>query len=93
MLSLLTCAEDYQLSGVQLEGYVEAVAEAVRGVGPFSIRFDGVTATLEAVMIQGFPDEGLALLRARIFERLGGAGVAATAALFSEDGACDGDAV
>jgi 2'-5' RNA ligase len=75
VLSLLTCAEDYQPSSAHLERYAEAVTEAMRGVGPFSIRFDGVTATAEAVMIQGFPDEELALLRTRIFEQLAARGL------------------
>jgi 2'-5' RNA ligase len=55
VLSPLTATVDYQSVPEQLEAYVRAIARAAARQIPLKIDFHGITATPEAVMIQGFP--------------------------------------
>jgi 2'-5' RNA ligase len=78
VLSLLTCSTLYQRSAEQDESYGRAMAAAVEGMSAFGILFQGITATPEAVMIQGFPEEDLLnRLRNRLIEKLAGARMSA----------------
>ncbi len=64
VLSLLTCSADYRHSPEQITAYARALARGLAAAEPFAIRFEGVTATPEAVMVQGFPDrDGLNKIR------------------------------
>ena len=78
VLSLLTCSIGYQHSAGQIESYERAVSAAVETTNAFEIQFQGITATAEAVMIQGFPEEdALNRLRNRIIETLEKEGMSA----------------
>ncbi len=77
-LSLISGAPGYRRPE-GWDGYLAAVREALRGIAPFGIALRGLTATEEAVMIQGFPEDD-ALNRARdLFrERFAATGQAGT---------------
>ena len=55
LLSLFTATIEVDRYLVHYKKYAEAVRAALAGVPAFEIEFTGVTLTLEAVMIQGYP--------------------------------------
>jgi 2'-5' RNA ligase len=71
VLSLRTATSEYIHEPQIIAAYEQALDEALAETGAFPIRFAGVTATPEAVLICGFP-EGNALnqLRGKIFDTL-----------------------
>ena len=71
VLSLFTVTEDYLPHLARRADYAAAVLEAVDGLPPFDIGFDGITISRGAVLAQGFPRDGtLELLRARLRDAL-----------------------
>jgi 2'-5' RNA ligase len=71
LLSLFTATENHEPFFARTPAYVEAVDEALRDGARFDIHFRGLTASANAVMIQGFPRDGtLERLRERVRERL-----------------------
>jgi 2'-5' RNA ligase len=75
VLTIITCHVDFRLNEIDLSPYVEALNQAVANVPMFQIRYHGITASPECVMIQGFPEgQTLELLRQNIrdtFKELG----------------------
>ncbi|WP_017473053.1 hypothetical protein [Amphibacillus jilinensis] len=64
ILSIISCASHIDTSQLNYTPYIEAIEEAVRTIPSFQIRYQGITASRDGVMIQGFPDDStLALLR------------------------------
>ncbi len=53
-LSLLSCANDFQLNDINAEHYAEVVEESLRYIPPFNIEFKGLTASPSCVLAQGF---------------------------------------
>ncbi len=77
VLSLFTATPAYEPYFRRLPVYRTAIESAVASVGPFSIRFAGVTASAGAVMVQGFPDaDQLNYLRDRVRQAFAEAGFA-----------------
>lgn len=64
MLSVIPGSESWRQPAQRLQDYLAALDEVLKGRPPFSVAFRGVTATPEAVMIQGF-SEGSALAQLR----------------------------
>ncbi|KQR95632.1 hypothetical protein ASG01_00690 [Chryseobacterium sp. Leaf180] len=67
ILSLISCYAGFSLNDIHVQDYMEIIAESVLNIRPFSIRFRGITASKDAVMIQGFPqDDSLEIIRERL---------------------------
>jgi 2'-5' RNA ligase len=67
VLSLFTATANFGPHLARADDYRRAVAEALSGARAFRVRFQGVTATREAVLVQGFPLDGeLERLRNRL---------------------------
>ncbi len=62
IMSIVACREQYELASVQQ--YREAVQRTLKGVSPFTVVFEGITASPNCVLIQGYTqDESLSNLR------------------------------
>jgi 2'-5' RNA ligase len=71
VLSMLTATVDYDCTPEQIAIYARSVREALTSAKASTIRFEGLTATSEAVMVQGFPEnDGLNRLRAQILRTM-----------------------
>jgi 2'-5' RNA ligase len=71
VLSMLTATVDYGCTPEQIAAYARTVGEALTSAEAVTIRFEGLTATAEAVMIQGFSEhDGLNRLRAQILKTM-----------------------
>lgn len=79
VLSLWTGTDQPEPYFAQLPAYRAAIEQALVGVCPFVIDFDGLTASPAAVLVQGFP-QGPALngLRERLRDAIGAAGLGHT---------------
>ena len=67
VLSIISCTSGFTLSAVNTADYVQLLESITRHANPFKVEFNGITASPEAVMIQGFPlDNGLQTLRESI---------------------------
>ncbi len=77
VLSVIPGSESWRQSAQRLPGYLAALDEVLKSLPPFSVAFRGVTATPDAVMIQGFPegDNTLAQLRDDLRAALAGRGL------------------
>ena len=73
VLTVITCFEGFKLSDIDVKAYSDAFQQAVEDIGPFKIRYSGITASPSCILVQGFPDdEQLNLLRGKLrssFER------------------------
>lgn len=54
ILTIITCFEDFHLSDSEGQDYAEVFKEATRSVGPFELKFKGVTASPSCILLQGF---------------------------------------
>jgi 2'-5' RNA ligase len=54
VLSMFTATSDYKRYLRQQDAYLAAVDEETKGIHPFRIRFEGITASPSAIMVQGF---------------------------------------
>lgn len=78
LLSLFTATENYQPYYDKQSSYLRAVDKVLSQARPFTIRFDGITASPGAIMVQGFPEDDAlnqlrdCLRRELINEQLGG---------------------
>ncbi len=64
ILSIISCTAGFTLSAVNAADYVQLLESITRHASPFKIDFTGITASPEAVMVQGFPlDNSLQMLR------------------------------
>jgi 2'-5' RNA ligase len=82
VLSLFTATVNHGPELARAEAYRAAVAAAVAGTPPFTIDFNGITASRGAVLAQGFPQgDALPALRDRLREELRARGL---------DGSLDG---
>jgi len=63
-LSIISCYEGFDLSQVSIDAYKQIIFQSLKKISEFRLQFKGVTASREAVMIQGFPvGGGLDMLR------------------------------
>lgn len=67
VLSIISCYAGFKLEQIVPEQYMEIIASVLNQISSFRIKFDGITLTNSAVLIQGFPvDSTLEVLRDRI---------------------------
>lgn len=71
-LFIISCYDGFDLEDVSIPDYVQVISESMKDIPEMRLHFHGITATREAVMIQGFPvDNGLETLRDRIRKNFG----------------------
>lgn len=71
-LPVITCYGGFDLADVSLPDYVQVISESIQDIGKIGLVFKGITASREAVMIQGFPtDNSLGTLRERLRKNFG----------------------
>ena len=63
IMSIISCAEGFELKNISIPDYIQIVEESIQDVGKFSIKFNGITASTSTIMIQGFYGEILNTLR------------------------------
>lgn len=63
VLSVISCFNDFKINSVNIKEYSDLINEVVRDCDPIKIRFKGVTISDSCVLIQGFPDSSLNVLR------------------------------
>ncbi|GGG43064.1 2'-5' RNA ligase family protein [Hymenobacter glacieicola] len=57
ILSIISCYSGFSLALINSADYRELVGSILRGVGPFRIRYAGLTASAGSIMVQGFPED------------------------------------
>jgi 2'-5' RNA ligase len=76
VLSVIPGSVSWRQPAQRLPDHLAALAEVLKGRPPFSVEFRGMTASPEAVMIQGFPEgNALAKLRDDLRAALAGRGL------------------
>lgn len=69
VMSIISCYEGFSLDKITIADYVEIIKKSLIDVNEIKIKFQGVTASPSALMIQGFPtDESLNNLRDKLRE-------------------------
>lgn len=66
-LSIISCYEGFDLGQVHIPDYEYIISQSLKEIPRAKLKFNGITASREAVMIQGFPmGDGLEMLRDRL---------------------------
>lgn len=69
VLTIISCQPDFKRHDINVSLYQPIIEEALSTIPPFKIRFQGVTASPNAILIKGYPESnGLELLRHRLRE-------------------------
>lgn len=69
VLSIISCYDDFDLGQIDPSKYIRLLEESASNITDMDLQFQGVSASPEAVMIQGFPlNEGLEQLRDQLRE-------------------------
>ncbi|WP_163400341.1 2'-5' RNA ligase family protein [Flavobacterium fluviatile] len=69
VLSIISCAEGFNLNQFSASEYVEIIEKSLVDVNEIEIEYRGVTLSPSAIMIQGFPsDNSLNMLRDKLRE-------------------------
>lgn len=55
VLSVISCHKGFSLNKIQLNDYIEIIQKSLIDTTAITINFKGITASSDAVMIQGFP--------------------------------------
>ncbi|MDN3670499.1 mutarotase [Echinicola jeungdonensis] len=58
VMSLISCYPGFELERVNVSDYVKLVGESLKGIKPFNIKLEGITASPSCIMVQGFPSNG-----------------------------------
>ena len=54
VMSIISCYDGFNLNQIRIEDYVDIIKKSIRGIGCFSIEFNGLTASPSCLMVQGF---------------------------------------
>ncbi|WP_286858480.1 MULTISPECIES: 2'-5' RNA ligase family protein [Sphingobacterium] len=66
-LSIISCYEGFDLSDIQIQDYEDIISQSLNDIPSTELKFKGITASREAVLIQGFPmGDGLEILRDKL---------------------------
>lgn len=69
VMSIISCYEGFSLDKIAIADYIEIIQKSLIDVNEIKIKFQGVTASPSAILIQGFPtDESLNNLRDKLRE-------------------------
>ncbi len=63
VLSIISCYQDFKLANINPVEYAKVIAESLNDFRPFHNALKGITASDAGVMLQGFPEKSLNLLR------------------------------
>ena len=64
VISIISCYEGFKIDKITVNDYVAIIQKSLVDIGKIKINFRGVTASPDALMLQGFPsDESLNNLR------------------------------
>jgi len=55
VLSIISCTQDFKLNQIDISKYIQIIKESLHRISDISLHFKGVTASQEAILIQGFP--------------------------------------
>lgn len=67
ILSIITCSTEVNMAEIEVNPYFKILSEAIESIPAFPIKYRGVTATPDSVLIQGFPEDAhLEKIRHRI---------------------------
>lgn len=76
VMSIISCSEDFILSEISPNDYIEIILKSLIEVDTISIQFKGITASSSAIMIQGFPtDDTLNNFRNKLRENFKSSGL------------------
>ncbi len=56
ILSIISCITGFKLTNIDIEEYSSIFKEAIKEIGPFNVRYKGITVSSSCILIQGFPD-------------------------------------
>lgn len=59
VLSIISCYPGFRLEDIVLSDYVARVRQALVGIRPFAIHYQGITASPSCVLAQGFPQDDM----------------------------------
>jgi len=63
VLSIISCYDGFKLKNINTEDYINVIAQSLKNVHSFPIRFEGITASPSCIMIQGFADNEIETIR------------------------------
>ncbi|KAF2517033.1 2'-5' RNA ligase family protein [Flavobacterium foetidum] len=67
VMSIISCYNGFTLDKINIEDYITVIQESLINLDKIKIRFQGITASSSAIMLQGFPsDESLHRLRNKL---------------------------
>ncbi len=55
VLSIISCAQDFKLDQIDVPKYVQIIKKSIHDISDIRLQFKGITASREAILIQGFP--------------------------------------
>jgi len=53
-LSIISCYPAFDLSSINVEDYIQVVEQSLKNINPFSLTFNGLTASADCVMVKGY---------------------------------------
>ncbi len=56
VLSIINCKIGFNLSDIRLPDYIRYIQKGINNIKPFTIKFNGITASPSCILIQGFPE-------------------------------------
>ncbi len=68
VLSVISCYEGFTRRSYKAADYVKIVEESIKGISPFKLHFQGITASPSCIMVQGYPEGMLNLFRKNLRE-------------------------
>ena len=66
VLSVISCYKGFSEQSFTPEGYIEVIRKSLENIHPFKIHFQGITASPGCIMVQGYPEGELNLLRTNL---------------------------
>ncbi len=57
VMSIISCYDGFNLNQINIDDYINLVKESLKGINNFNIKFKGLTASPNCLMIQGFLED------------------------------------
>ncbi|MCJ8296406.1 MAG: hypothetical protein MJK15_18570 [Colwellia sp.] len=58
LLSVITCVPEFKLSDIDAEAYIQVFKSVLRRAEPIEVKYQGVSASTNCIIIQGYPVDG-----------------------------------